>query len=189
MCKMWMSCAITVRAAERVTNEMLAGTWRETEYRLDVSRVTNGDYTETCWAHKKLCEVQGLKMYRFLQYTLWSKIDNILFHRHLRPDTCTVMRATLGTTGHPGWWYCEATRPASEVPCLRESFSQGQRVSIEMFQFSCPTEDYSSKTGWPLPWQWKCQWHPRAAWFFKQCILKWLLNRMWGCGVNSTGSG
>jgi hypothetical protein len=39
----------TVRAAECVTNEMSASTWRETEYRLDVCRVTDG-------AHIKIAE-------------------------------------------------------------------------------------------------------------------------------------
>jgi hypothetical protein len=28
----------------------------------------------------KLCEVQCLKMYQFLQYTLWLKIHNVLFY-------------------------------------------------------------------------------------------------------------
>jgi hypothetical protein len=36
-----------VRAADSVTNEMLANTWRETEYRLDVCRDANGAHTET----------------------------------------------------------------------------------------------------------------------------------------------
>jgi len=38
-----------VRAVEGVTNEMVATIWRETEYRLDVYRATNGAilrYTE-----------------------------------------------------------------------------------------------------------------------------------------------
>jgi len=34
------------RAAECVTNEMFASTWRETEYRLDVCRATNGGHIE-----------------------------------------------------------------------------------------------------------------------------------------------
>jgi hypothetical protein len=35
-----------VRTAEFVTSEMLASTWRETEYRLDVCRATNGGHIE-----------------------------------------------------------------------------------------------------------------------------------------------
>jgi len=31
------------------------------------------------WAYKKLCKVQCLKMYRFLQYTLWLKIYIIFY--------------------------------------------------------------------------------------------------------------
>jgi hypothetical protein len=57
-----------VTAAECVTNEMFVSTWRETEYRLDVCRATNYAHIEMYWAHKELCEVQCLKMYRFLQY-------------------------------------------------------------------------------------------------------------------------
>jgi hypothetical protein len=53
---------------------MLVSTWRETEYRLDVCRDTNGAHIEMYWAQKKLCEVQCLKMYRFIKYTIWLKI-------------------------------------------------------------------------------------------------------------------
>jgi len=35
-----------VRAAEYVTNETLASTWRQTEYRLDVYRANNGAHTD-----------------------------------------------------------------------------------------------------------------------------------------------
>jgi hypothetical protein len=35
-----------VRAAECVTNEVLASKWRQTEYRLDVCRATNGAHIE-----------------------------------------------------------------------------------------------------------------------------------------------
>jgi len=59
----------TIRAAERFTNEMLASTWRETEYRLDMFRATKGAHTEIHRARKELCEVQCLKMFRFFQYT------------------------------------------------------------------------------------------------------------------------
>jgi hypothetical protein len=37
-----MRCVAIVGASECITNEMLANTWRETEYRLDVCRATNG---------------------------------------------------------------------------------------------------------------------------------------------------
>jgi len=40
-------CDRIVRAAECVTIETFANTWRETEYRLDVCRATNGTQTET----------------------------------------------------------------------------------------------------------------------------------------------
>jgi len=46
-----------------VTSEMLASTWLETVYCLDVCRATDGAHFDICWAHKKLCEVQHLKMY------------------------------------------------------------------------------------------------------------------------------
>jgi len=36
------SCNRIVTVAEYITNEMLANTWQETEYCLDVCRVTNG---------------------------------------------------------------------------------------------------------------------------------------------------
>jgi len=39
-----------------------------------VCRATNGAHIETYRAYKELCEVQSLKIYRFLQYTLWLKI-------------------------------------------------------------------------------------------------------------------
>jgi hypothetical protein len=39
---------ITVIAAECLTNEMLARTWRETEYRLDVCLATSGAHIEIC---------------------------------------------------------------------------------------------------------------------------------------------
>jgi len=42
-------------------------------------------HNEICWAYKELCEVQCLKMYRFLQYTLWLKVHGVLFC-HLGPD-------------------------------------------------------------------------------------------------------
>jgi hypothetical protein len=35
-----------VRAAKCVTNEMLTSMWRETEYRLDVCRTTNGAHID-----------------------------------------------------------------------------------------------------------------------------------------------
>jgi len=38
-----------------------------------------GVHIEIYWAHRKLCEVQCLKMYRLLQYT-------VLFYCHLWPD-------------------------------------------------------------------------------------------------------
>jgi hypothetical protein len=69
----------TVRAAERISNEMFPSTWWETEYRLDVCRASNGAHTEIYRAHEKLCEIQCLKMYRFIQYTLWLDIYNVLF--------------------------------------------------------------------------------------------------------------
>jgi hypothetical protein len=53
---------------------MLAITWPETEYYLDVCRATNDAHIEVYWAHKKLCGVQCLKLHRFLQYALWLKI-------------------------------------------------------------------------------------------------------------------
>jgi len=53
------------KAAECITNEMFASTWRETEYRLDVRRVTNGAHAEICRAHQKFREVQCLKIYQF----------------------------------------------------------------------------------------------------------------------------
>jgi len=59
-----------VRAAECVTNEMLVSTCTDTEYRLDVCRATSSAHIEMYRTHKKLCEVQCLKMYRFLQHTL-----------------------------------------------------------------------------------------------------------------------
>jgi len=37
-----------VRAAECITNEMLASTCPETEYHLDVCRATNGAHIEIC---------------------------------------------------------------------------------------------------------------------------------------------
>jgi hypothetical protein len=37
-----------VRAAECVTNGMLANSWPETEYHLDVCRATNGAHIEMC---------------------------------------------------------------------------------------------------------------------------------------------
>jgi hypothetical protein len=55
-----------VRAAGCVTNEMFACTCPETEYRIDVCRATNGAHIEIYWAHKEICEVQGLKICRFL---------------------------------------------------------------------------------------------------------------------------
>jgi hypothetical protein len=80
-----------VRAADCVTNEMLANTCTETEYRFDVCCATSGTHTEMYRAHKELCEVQCLKMCRFLQCTLWLKIRDlfcfILFYCHLRPGT------------------------------------------------------------------------------------------------------
>jgi hypothetical protein len=62
-----------IRAAECVTNEMLSSG-------LHVCRATNGAHTE------KLCEIQCLKMCRFLQYTQWLKIYNVLFYCPLWPD-------------------------------------------------------------------------------------------------------
>jgi hypothetical protein len=56
-----------ITVAECITNEMIASTWRETEYCLDVCSATNDDHTEICWAQKTLCEVQCLKMYLYIQ--------------------------------------------------------------------------------------------------------------------------
>jgi hypothetical protein len=39
-------CDRNTRAAQSITNEMLVSTWRETEYRLDVCRDTNGAHIE-----------------------------------------------------------------------------------------------------------------------------------------------
>jgi hypothetical protein len=66
-----------IRTAECVTIEMLVTTRPETEYRFDVCSGTYGAHIGICYARKKLCEVHCLKMYRFVQYTLWVKIYNI----------------------------------------------------------------------------------------------------------------
>jgi len=60
-------CDIIVRIAECVTSEMLVVTWQGTEYHPDVCYTTNCAHIEICWAHKKLCEVQGSKIYWLLQ--------------------------------------------------------------------------------------------------------------------------
>jgi len=41
-----MTCVTVIRATVCVTNEMLANTWQETEYHLNVCCVTNGAHTE-----------------------------------------------------------------------------------------------------------------------------------------------
>jgi len=66
---------------------MPANSWWETECRPAVCRATGDARVEIYWAHKKLCEVKCLKMYRFFQYTLWLKVYNIQFYCHLRPDS------------------------------------------------------------------------------------------------------
>jgi len=76
-----------VKAAECVTNEILVSNWRETEYRLNMCHASNGAHTG----------VQCLKMYRFLQYTLWLKIYNVLLHCHLKPDTVIHMPSSFHT--------------------------------------------------------------------------------------------
>jgi len=63
-----------VTSAECVTIEVLASTCPETEYPLDVYCAISGGHIEICWAHKKLHEVQCLKMYQFLQYISWLKM-------------------------------------------------------------------------------------------------------------------
>jgi hypothetical protein len=72
-----------LRAAEWVTNEMLTNAWRETEYSPEAFRVTDVVHIEICWAHKKLCKVQCLKMYRFVQCASCLKI-HVLFYCHAR---------------------------------------------------------------------------------------------------------
>jgi len=69
-----MSGMTIIRAAECITNKMLASTCKETEYSDDVCHSTNGAHIEFYWTWKKLCEVQCLKMYQFLHYTLQLKI-------------------------------------------------------------------------------------------------------------------
>jgi hypothetical protein len=59
-----------VRAAECVTNEILISTCRESEFRLDVCRASNGAHIQNYWAHRELYGVKCLKMCRFLHYTL-----------------------------------------------------------------------------------------------------------------------
>jgi hypothetical protein len=51
-----------IRTAECITNGML-NTWQEAEYHLDVWHATNGAHIGTYRAHKKLCEIQCLKIY------------------------------------------------------------------------------------------------------------------------------
>jgi hypothetical protein len=53
-----------VRAAECVTKEMHVSTWRETEYRLDMCRATNG-------AILRLSE----HIRNFVRYSVWKCID------------------------------------------------------------------------------------------------------------------
>jgi hypothetical protein len=65
-----MSCVIIIRITEFFTSEMLVSSCPETEYRLDVCRVTNDAYTQIYWQNK-FCEVYVWKMYQFLQYDLW----------------------------------------------------------------------------------------------------------------------
>jgi hypothetical protein len=50
-------CDRSTRAAESVTNEMLANIWREIEYRLYVCRAINGDHIEIYRSHVKLRKV------------------------------------------------------------------------------------------------------------------------------------
>jgi hypothetical protein len=51
-----------IRAA---TNQMLANTWQETEYCLDMCCATNSPHVDIYLAHKKLYEVWCLKKYQF----------------------------------------------------------------------------------------------------------------------------
>jgi hypothetical protein len=76
---------INVRAADGITNETLANSRLETQRRLDVCCTTNGIDTEIYRPLKEPFVVQCLKMYLFLQDTLWLKIYNVSFYFHLRP--------------------------------------------------------------------------------------------------------
>jgi len=58
--------------------EMLANTWQEINHHLNVCCSTNSAHIEIYCTHKKLCKVQCLKMYLFLQYALWLKLCFIL---------------------------------------------------------------------------------------------------------------
>jgi hypothetical protein len=64
-----------VRAAECITNEILASTWREAEFRLDVCGSTNGAHIEM-----ELCEVQCLKTYQLLQYIVYLRYIMFYFN-------------------------------------------------------------------------------------------------------------
>jgi len=62
---------------------MLASTWQETEYHIDMCCATYGAHIEIYWAHEKLYEIQCLEMCRFLQYTLWLKI-HVSYYCHFK---------------------------------------------------------------------------------------------------------
>jgi hypothetical protein len=107
----------TVRAAKSVTSEMLVGTWPQTEYRLDM-----------CRAHKKLCEVQCLEMYRCIQYTLWLKINILLFYCLLRVSYPMGTRGSFPGGKATGAWSWPLTiqyrgqRMSGAIPLLPQYF-------------------------------------------------------------------
>jgi hypothetical protein len=69
---------------------MLVNTWQETENHLDVRFATNSIHIEIYWAHKKLNEAQHLKIYQFLQHSLWLKIYHV--YCYVSPDTLEYNR-------------------------------------------------------------------------------------------------
>jgi len=79
-----------VRNAEYLISEILGNTCQETKCLLYVCRATNCGHIEIYCAHK-FCEVQCLKLYRFLQYTSCLKIYNILLYFCLRPKTVYIV--------------------------------------------------------------------------------------------------
>jgi hypothetical protein len=62
-----MSWMTELAELQSTTNEMLASTWWETEYCLDVCQTTSSAHIEIYSAHKKHCDAQYLKMYQSVQ--------------------------------------------------------------------------------------------------------------------------
>jgi hypothetical protein len=63
---------------------------------------------------RSTCDIQNLKMYRYLQYTLWLNIYKCLFHCHLRPDTpisTNTPRWTSSLITHPPTSYTDLSSP------------------------------------------------------------------------------